>query len=41
MEYLGGGSALDLVRCGPRGGWPAGRGQTEVVWGLSLGPGFP
>lgn len=26
MEYLGGGSALDLVRCGPRSGWPAGRG---------------
>lgn len=53
MEYLGGGSALDLVSWGPSelgdpGGWgaqgagqPGGQGQTEeVVWGLSLNPGF-
>lgn len=42
MEYLGGGSALDLVSWGaPGAGQPGGQGQTEeVVWGLSLNPGF-
>lgn len=36
MEYLGGGSALDLVRRGPQR-WAAcqGQGQTEVAVGLS------
>lgn len=44
MEYLGGGSALDLVSWRPGGlgdlvGWGRARLE-EVIWGLSLNPGF-